>query len=126
MSEGNDDPIVVEKLRLAFGSREILRGVEFRVRKGETYVLMGPSGCGKTTVLRCLVGLLRPTQGRVVVLGRDLCRLDEDELDRFRPHVGMLFQFGALLNSMSVGDNVALPLRERTTSIRPPFTPSSS
>lgn len=99
---------------MTFGIRDVLRGVSFQVNQGETYVLMGPSGCGKTTLLRCLVGLLRPTAGHVRLLGEDLVLMDEDELDRFRPKLGMLFQFGALLNSMTVGDNVALPLRERT------------
>jgi phospholipid/cholesterol/gamma-HCH transport system ATP-binding protein len=107
-------PIVVEKLGVAFGGVDVLKDLSFRVEKGQIFVLMGPSGCGKTTVLRCLVGLQRPTSGRVVVLGEDLAQLDEDELDRFRPRIGMLFQFGALLNSISVGDNVALPLDERT------------
>jgi phospholipid/cholesterol/gamma-HCH transport system ATP-binding protein len=108
------DPIVVDGLCVSFDGVDVLQDVSFRVGKGQIFVLMGPSGCGKTTVLRCLVGLLRPTAGRVEVLGEDLARLDEDELDRFRPHIGMLFQFGALLNSISVGENVALPLRERT------------
>jgi phospholipid/cholesterol/gamma-HCH transport system ATP-binding protein len=107
-------PIVVEDLRMTFGSREILRGVTLRVRQGEVYVLMGPSGCGKTTVLRCMVGLQRPTAGTVRLLGSNLVELDEDQLDQFRGQIGMLFQFGALLNSVSVGDNVGLPLKERS------------
>ena len=107
-------PLRVEDVRLSFEGHDVLRGVSFEVRRGEIYVLMGPSGCGKTSLLRCLVGLQRPTSGRVVVLGQDLVKMDEDLLDRFRPKLGMLFQFGALLNSMSVLDNVALPLRERT------------
>ncbi len=114
MSDAAEHPIEVDDVRMQFGAREVLRGISFRVRAGETYVLMGPSGCGKTTLLRCLVGLLRPTGGHVRILGEDLVAMDEDELDRFRPRIGMLFQFGALLNSMSVGDNVGLPLRERT------------
>ncbi len=114
MSAEVAEPVVVKDLCVSYGERAILRGVDFKVKKGEIYVLMGPSGCGKTTVLRCLVGLLRPSSGTVTVLGRELSSLDEDQLDSFRPQVGMLFQFGALLNSMSVGDNVALPLRERT------------
>jgi len=108
-------PIVVEDIRMTFGRRDVLRGVSFRVQKGETYVLMGPSGCGKTTLLRCLVGLLRPTAGHVRLIGQDLVEMDEDELDAFRPKLGMLFQFGALLNSMTVGDNIGLPLKERTS-----------
>ncbi len=107
-------PLRVEDVRLSFEGHDVLRGVSFEVQRGEIYVLMGPSGCGKTSLLRCLVGLQRPTSGRIVVLGQDLVRMDEDLLDRFRPKLGMLFQFGALLNSMSVLDNVALPLRERT------------
>jgi len=110
----DDDPIKVEGLCVSFDGNEVLRDLDFKVHKGEIFVLMGPSGCGKTTLLRCLVGLLRPTAGRVVVLGHDLARMDEDQLDAFRPRIGMLFQFGALLNSVAVGDNIALPLIERT------------
>lgn len=107
-------PIAVEDLRMSFGRRDVLRGVDFKVKKGEVFVLMGPSGCGKTTILRCLVGLLRPTSGAVKILDRDLTTLDEDELDTFRSKIGMLFQFGALLNSISVGDNIGMPLKERS------------
>ncbi|MFH0945032.1 MAG: ATP-binding cassette domain-containing protein, partial [Planctomycetota bacterium] len=106
MSEITEYPIVVEDLRMTFGQRDVLRGVSLKVKRGEVFVLMGPSGCGKTTVLRCMVGLLRPTSGVVRLLGRNLNDLDEDELDRFRARIGMLVQFGALLNSISVGDNV--------------------
>lgn len=114
MSEITEYPIVVEDLRMTFGQRDVLRGVSLKVKKGDVFVLMGPSGCGKTTVLRCMVGLQRPTSGAVRLLGRNLNDLDEDELDQFRARIGMLFQFGALLNSISVGDNVGLPLKERS------------
>jgi len=106
-------PIVsVRGLRFAFGDRPVLTDVDLEVRRGEIVTIMGPSGCGKTTLLRLLIGLEHPARGAVRVLGHDVAALDEDTADRFRRRVGMCFQFGALLNSLTLGDNLALPLRE--------------
>jgi phospholipid/cholesterol/gamma-HCH transport system ATP-binding protein len=92
----------------------VLKGVDVAVRRGEVFVILGPSGCGKTTLLRHLSGMLPPTLGTVHVDGRDLYMISERELDDLRRHMGFSFQGGALLNSMSVLDNVCLPLREST------------
>ena len=110
----NDDLVRAIAVTTTFGGRDILRGIDLAVRRGEVFVLMGPSGCGKTTVLRHLCGLLPPTSGSVFVDGRDLYGLDADDLDRLRLRTGLSFQGGALLNSLSVLENVALPMRENT------------
>ncbi len=106
-------PVVAARgVSFRYGEREVLDGISFEVRAGEIVTIMGPSGCGKTTLLRLIVGLERPQLGELRVLGEELSTLDEDRADRFRRRLGMCFQFGALLNSLTVGDNLALPLRE--------------
>ncbi len=106
--------IRVEGLRKSFGELLVLDGVNLEVRKGETVVIMGGSGCGKSTILRHLIGVLDPDDGKVELFGQDLSQLDEDGLSALRRRFGILFQSGALYNSMTVGENVALPLREHT------------
>jgi len=97
-----------------FGSRAVLDGVSLAVLPGETMVILGGSGCGKSTLLRHMIGSMRPDAGRVELFGRDLTALDDRGLDALRLRFGILFQSGALFNSMTVGQNVALPLREHT------------
>ncbi len=106
--------IEVVNLVRKFGSQTVLDGVNLAIAPGETVVIMGGSGCGKSTLLRHLIGSLRPTSGSIRLLGQDLAELDEQALDRIRLKFGILFQSGALFNSMSVFENVALPLREHT------------
>jgi phospholipid/cholesterol/gamma-HCH transport system ATP-binding protein len=98
----------------SYDDREVLRGVDLAIRRGEVFVIMGPSGCGKTTLLRHLCGLRPPTAGAVYLDGRELYALGDDALRAVRLRTGLAFQGGALLGSMSVADNVALPLRENT------------
>lgn len=106
--------IVCENVVKRFGDRVALSGVSFEVRRGETMVLMGGSGCGKSTLLRMLTGGLKPDGGKIWLFGKEISRLSEDELNELRRRFGILFQSGALFNSMNVGENVALPLREHT------------
>ena len=106
--------IEVEKLNVWFGKRHILHDVDFRVMPGEIRVIMGGSGSGKSTLLRHLLGLLRPRSGSVRVLGIDIARATTAEMLKLRRQMGVSFQSGALFTSMTVGDNVALPLREHT------------
>ena len=111
----NEDPHVrVTGLDVILGERKILDRVALTVVPGEILVIMGRSGCGKTTLLKTMVGLLPPDEGTVEVLGRDVASLDEDALDEFRERIGMLFQFGALISSFTVGENILLPLRRRS------------
>ena len=104
--------IEVRDLVTHYGRRTILDGVNLRVESGEIRVIMGGSGSGKTTLLRNLLGLNRPTSGRIRVLGHDLTQIRAEEMDALRRQIGVSFQGGALFNSMTVGENVALPLRE--------------
>ena len=106
--------ILVEGLVTHYGRRRILDGVDLRVEHGEIRVIMGGSGSGKSTLLWHLLGLLRPTAGRIELLGKDINRIPAIELRRLRRDIGVSFQGGALFTSMTVGDNVALPLREHT------------
>ena len=110
-----DKPVItVRDLVKTFGGRTILSGVNLEVFPGEMVVIMGGSGCGKSTLLRHMVGTYIPDRGGVTVLGENVCTTDEDALDSVRKRFGILFQSGALFNSMTVGENVALPLREHT------------
>src|ERR1700733_4383308 len=106
--------ISVRDLRVRYGTREILHGVNFEVPSGETLVIMGGSGCGKSTPLRTLVGLERPSSGEIMIHGKNFAAMGEEERDELRKKMGMSFQSGALFGSMTVGENVALPLREHT------------
>jgi phospholipid/cholesterol/gamma-HCH transport system ATP-binding protein len=106
--------IAIRNLAARFGSREILSDINLGILRGETFVILGGSGCGKSTLLRMIVGLLRPTQGEIWINDLDITQLSEDEFNELRKKMGMAFQNSALFNSMTVGENVALPLREHT------------
>jgi phospholipid/cholesterol/gamma-HCH transport system ATP-binding protein len=118
---GNEGPaVVLEHVTKSFGHHVVLDDVSLTVAAGSIMVLLGPSGTGKSVLLRCLVGLLRPEKGRVLVFGQDVAALDENRardrelLFRLRRRFGMLFQDGALFDDMDVGENVAFPLRLHT------------
>jgi phospholipid/cholesterol/gamma-HCH transport system ATP-binding protein len=107
--------ISIRDLRVAYdGDREILHGITFDVQRGETLVILGGSGSGKSTLLRTLVGLQRVTSGEVWIRGKNFAAISDEERDEIRTHLGMSFQGGALFGSMTVGENVALPLVEHT------------
>jgi len=113
MGAPSSNLIEVRDLRQAIGGQEILRGVNIDIPKGETLVLLGQSGGGKSVFLRHLIGLMRPLSGSIRIEGEEIARLDERQLEPVRRKIGMLFQDGALFDSMSVFDNIAFPLRER-------------
>lgn len=104
--------IEARDLRKSFGDHEVLRGVNLQVPKGKTFVLVGPSGCGKSVFLKHIVALLTADSGEMIVLGRNIATLPPSELLELRRHVGMVFQSCALLNSLTVEENVALGLAE--------------
>ena len=106
--------ISLRNLRVSYGEHEILHGISFDVQRGETLVILGGSGSGKSTLLRTLVGLESPTSGEIWLKGKNIAAISAAEMDEIRKKVGMSFQGGALFGSMSVGENVALPLREHT------------
>ena len=109
-----ENAIEVRNLVTHYGEHEILKNISFSVPKGMTTVILGGSGCGKSTLLKHLIGLLRPTRGKILIGGNDITLMDEAEMNEVRKKMGVLFQGAALLNSMSVLDNVALPMREHT------------
>ncbi len=92
----------------------VLDSISFKVYEGETLVIMGGSGCGKSTLLNCLIGEYKPDEGIIKIFGKDITKLDEFEMNEIRKRFGILFQSGALFNSMTVGENVALPLLEHS------------
>jgi len=98
-----------------YGDRQVLFDVSFQVRTGEILAIMGHSGCGKTTLFRHMLGLKAPSSGSISVLGRDLSQLKKKELYALRRRIGVAFQNGALFSSLSLRENVELPLREHTT-----------
>ncbi len=107
--------IKVENLVAHYGDRVILNGINMDVRAGEIMVIMGGSGSGKTTLMRNLLGLNKPTSGSIHVFGKDITRISNRELYELRRKMGVAFQGGALLGSMTVAENVELPLREHTS-----------
>jgi len=114
-SASHTEPVIsLRNLRVSYGEREILHGINFDVVRGETLVILGGSGSGKSTLLRTLVGLEKPSAGEIWIKGRDLAKTTAAEMDEIRTKIGMSFQGGALFGSMTVGENVALPLREHT------------
>jgi len=115
MPGDNHDPFIrFQGLWRAFGSNQVLRGLSLDVQRGETLVILGGSGSGKSVLLKHVNGLLRPDAGRIIVDGDDVTQMDETELIRVRRKVGVLFQGGALFDSLTIGDNVAYGLREHT------------
>jgi len=114
MDDTNDTIIEVHDLVVRYGDRTVLDGVSFSVKRGETLVILGGSGCGKSTLLRNLVGLMRPHSGKILIGGQDVTAMSDTDRIEVRKKLGMCFQGSALFNSMSVADNVALPLREHT------------
>jgi phospholipid/cholesterol/gamma-HCH transport system ATP-binding protein len=115
LSASPTEPVIsLRNLRVSYGEREILHGISFDVVRGETLVILGGSGSGKSTLLRTLVGLEKPSAGEIWIKGRDLAKTSAAEMDEIRTKIGMSFQGGALFGSMTVGENVALPLREHT------------
>ncbi len=108
-----DTPVIeVTDLVREFHGRRVLNGLSFKVMKGDTMIIMGGSGCGKSTHLRHIIGAMKPTSGSIKLFGEEITSMNEKELARIRRRFGMLFQSGALLQSLTVGENVALPIVE--------------
>lgn len=97
-----------------FGDKEALHHINLTIEDGETLAIIGGSGSGKSTLLRLLIGLIRPTSGEIWIGDTEISKLPEEKLDKVRLHMGMVFQYSALFDSMTVGDNVAFGLREHT------------
>ncbi|HPG40629.1 MAG TPA: ATP-binding cassette domain-containing protein [bacterium] len=109
------EPIIsIRDLHTRYGNREVLKGINLDIYPYETLVILGRSGCGKSTLLRHLIGLNKPSQGDILIKNKNLVTASEQERDNILKNLGMLFQGSALFNSMTVGENVALPLKEHT------------
>jgi phospholipid/cholesterol/gamma-HCH transport system ATP-binding protein len=112
---GGPPVVQVEHLVARYGDKVILDDVSCEVHRGEVFLIVGGSGCGKTTLMRHMIGLLRPSAGRIVIDGEDITHADEEQLRRIERKIGVSFQAGALFGSLTLGQNVALPLEEYTT-----------
>jgi phospholipid/cholesterol/gamma-HCH transport system ATP-binding protein len=112
MAQG--DIVVLKNVVKKYGEQTVLNGVDLECRRGETTVVVGGSGAGKTTLLRLVVGLEKPTSGQIFIDGEDIVPMGEGELNRVRQKIGMVYQYAALLDSITVFDNVAFPLVEHT------------
>ncbi len=106
-----DVMIQLRDVKVAFGSKTVLRGLDLDVRRGETLAVIGPSGSGKSTVIKLLTGLLAPTAGSVEIEGQETNAFDDDQWDALRRRMGVVFQYSALFDFLSVGENVAFGLR---------------
>ena len=106
--------IQVRNVHHSFGGRKVLDGIDFEIQEGETLVIMGGSGCGKSTLLRILIGLLEPSGGEVQLFDQNIANASEDQKNALRKKFVMLFQGAALFNSLTIAENVALPIREHT------------
>ena len=114
MADKMETVIKIENLVKAFDGRRVLDDVSLEVYKGETLVIVGGSGCGKSTLLRHIIGQLKPDSGKIQLFGEDITSLRESGMDRLKKRFGMLFQSAALFDSLTVEENIALPLREHT------------
>ncbi|MGQ0612461.1 MAG: ABC transporter ATP-binding protein [Planctomycetaceae bacterium] len=115
-SPGDEPPVVIRcrDVEKSYDGRPILQGINLEVRKGETLVIMGGSGHGKSTLLRLLIAAERTDGGRIELFGQDISNLSEEEMYPLKRRYGILFQSGALFGSMTVGENISLPIREHT------------
>lgn len=109
------EPIIsLKKLNITFGENVVINNIDLDIRQGETLAVLGPSGSGKSTILRAMIGLLQPTAGEIFVQGEQVSSLDEDGWNKLRQKMGMVFQYSALFDFLTVGENVALGLRQHT------------
>ena len=107
-----DKTVNIQGLKKAFGMHEVLKGVDLQIGKAENLVVLGKSGTGKSVLIKCMVGLLQPDEGRVEVLGQEVPKLKEDDLNQVRQKIGFLFQSAALYDSMTVRENLEFALRQ--------------
>lgn len=115
MEQRGDAIIGIRGLKKSFGRHRVLDSLDLDIERGETLVVIGRSGCGKSVLLKHITGLVKPDAGAILFEGEDMTRFDRKKLFQMRMHFGMLFQSSALFDSMTVGENVALPLRKHSS-----------
>jgi phospholipid/cholesterol/gamma-HCH transport system ATP-binding protein len=104
--------VEIEHLKKSFGTKEVLKDISLKIEKGENLVVLGKSGSGKSVLIKCLIGLLEPDEGKVVLLDKNVAELNAEDLNALRKKVGFLFQSAALYDSMTVRENLEFPLRD--------------
>lgn len=117
LSDNAQVVLKIDKLFKAFGDNKVLNGFSLHLKEGENLVLMGRSGSGKSVMIKCLVGLIQPDSGLIEILGNDISKLEQKEMDELRTKIGFLFQGSALYDSMTVRENLEFPLRRHTKKI---------
>ena len=111
-SSGNGALLEIDRLHVSFAGHWVLRDISISIKRGQTLVVIGESGCGKTVLLKSIIGLIQPTEGAIRFEGRDLSTLNDRELTNLRTRFGFVFQQAALFDSLTIGQNVAFPLRQ--------------
>ena len=109
-----DAPIKIAHVKKSFGSNQILKDINLTVNKGESVVVLGKSGTGKSVLIKCIVGLIQPDEGELIILGKNIPQLNQEELDEVRKKIGFLFQSAALYDSMTVRENLEFPLKRHS------------
>ena len=115
MEIANQQIVEVKNLTISFGTNHVLKDFSMEVRAGENLAILGKSGSGKSVLIKCIIKLLIPNSGKIIILENDISKLDDDEMDRLRSKVGFLFQSNALYDSMTVRQNLEFPLRRHWT-----------
>jgi phospholipid/cholesterol/gamma-HCH transport system ATP-binding protein len=110
--------VKIENLKKSFGSNDVLNGISLEINRGENLVIFGKSGSGKSVLIKCLIGLIKPDEGKITVLGETISDLEGKKLNDLRKKVGFLFQSAALYDSMNVRENLEFPLRDLKTKSR--------
>ncbi|MBC7862461.1 MAG: ATP-binding cassette domain-containing protein [Bacteroidia bacterium] len=122
-TDGHDEIVLeIEHLKKSFGSKEVLKDVTLKIRKGENLAVIGKSGSGKSVLIKCIIKLIEPDEGELIVLGKNILDIDNRELNETRQKIGFLFQSAALYDSMTVRENLEFPLRQLPSSKKKEIT----
>lgn len=118
-SQSADNLVEIQGLHVRFGKQTVLRNIDITIPRGQTLVLLGESGCGKTVLMKTIIGLVKPTAGRVIYDGRDLATMSDHDITQLRTRFGFVFQQAALFDSMTIEQNVSFPLRQHSPMSKP-------